>query len=426
MKYILYAFFFALPFANKPIAGHIYPIEIPLLLGLLFLPFSPNLTTTRLNALDVLMFAYAVFGLLSVVVGMHSLYESARHYRLMVLTPVLLYVFIRFCPFLVRDIQKALFFILPGAFWQGVLLLNYYLVFGERPVNVEGAASTITLSIIFTFSLAVLIFGFSQKPGFFVRVIRYVLIAVFLVMLLVSFTRAALVVFILLAPITTWIWSARKRRILLGRTVFGATLGLLFMIFTGAVIYSGQAVENERETQRSAERLLDIDLYLKDISARVAFWGRLTQSALENPILGSGADRHKIGRSGGTDFNIGSAHNILISTLITTGVIGLLIFLSVVFLVYRAFGSFPENHGEVDAIGKVLLLTLTVLLFVAFTNDFSGGRVFIWYSLLALASRLSMEKVDLEKTGIMIGDDSANKNHRILRVRSSVDDAKAK
>lgn len=391
MKYVIYAIFMTLPFANKAIFEFIYPVEIPLLFGLMVYLFDRKGRVISLAPLDWFAFAFAVAGLLSVIVGIDSFYESARFFRLLVLTPFLLYFIIRFGVNDIEILRKAVFFILPGSLWQGALLLKYYMMFGERPVGVEGAASTITLSVIFCFSLAVLLFGFIRAPKGIFRLLRYLLILLLGIMLIVSFTRASTVAFAVLAPLTAWLWRDKRRRRYVGRAAFGATLGLLVTIFSGAVLYSGQSVEGAGDIEHSVGRLFDINLYLNDFAGRVAFWGRMARVAMENPLLGSGASSFSIGLSGGTAFNLGSAHNVLISTLITTGVIGLSIFLGMVFFAYRSFLQFVEKP-ELDVLGKVLILTLTCTLLVALTNDLTGGRIFIWFVLLGMTAGAAAEK----------------------------------
>ena len=125
MKYTIYAFFLALPFANIPIFVNVYPIDIPLIFALLLIPFNRKAKLVKIMPLDIVVISYALFSLLSVIVDMSSIYEGARYYRLMVMTPVIIYVVIRFSGFSTEELRKGLFFMLPGIIWQGILLLKY-------------------------------------------------------------------------------------------------------------------------------------------------------------------------------------------------------------------------------------------------------------------------------------------------------------
>ena len=91
---------------------------------------------------------------------------------------LLIYLVIRFGASSLQQLQKAIFFIIPGTVWQGGLLLQYYILHGSRPVGVEGAISTITLSVLISLSLFLMIFNFNKKPKPMMNALRYGLILV--------------------------------------------------------------------------------------------------------------------------------------------------------------------------------------------------------------------------------------------------------
>lgn len=393
MKYILYLVFFLLAFSNTSIMGHLYLVEIPVIIGAFMLPFKKDIKSLKLNALDYVVIVYVVFSLVSVAVGLETLYESARHYRLMVLTPFLIYLVIRFGASSLEELRKAVFFIIPGTIWQGILFLQYFMLHGERPVGVEGTVSTITLSVLISLSLFIMVFNFPKKPKRMLNIIRYGLILVLFVMLIVSGTRAALLGVVVMLPVIAIFWEKKQRRVLVGRAMISAITGLLIIMISGSLFFSDiqLGVKDRHERGTVVNRLFDVEMYLWDISGRIAFWGRVTKHALESPIFGNGAASHKIGRSGGTTSSMGSSHNILVSALVISGVPGLLILLAMIWMIYRVFAVVEDAKWKHCVLGKSVLGIVSILLMVAITNDFSGGRIFIWLLLLALGSRMLNE-----------------------------------
>ncbi len=393
MKHIIYAIFLLIPFANESVGGHIYPVEIPLILGFLLIPIALRKSAIKLTTLDILVGAYALFSLVPVAVGLDSLYVSARYYRLMVLTPVLIYVTVRFSSLSLTEVRKALLFMLPGIFIQGLLLLRYYMIHGERPVGVEGAASTVTLGVLFCIGLFIIIFGTGKNLRGLIKGLRFVLVIAFGLMLLVTFSRVTIVGFVLLTPFINTVWRKLSFRKLLGPMILSVLCVLLiFMLVGGKISYTASTkIGDEKAIQHSIGRLYKVDLYLKDLGERFVFWGRLIRGGLEHPIFGSGASSYTIGRLGGIQFQLGSSHNILVSTIITSGLIGLFILLLIIRSAYKLLNRFNSGNRNVESLGKILLSSFTILLMVSLTNDFTGGRIFIWFFLLSLIAKISAE-----------------------------------
>jgi len=393
MNKLLCLLFLVLPFSNLVSFFHIIPMEIPLLITVLALPAFAKVD--RLNLIDALAAIYVLIYFMSVLVGADNLYKSAAIYRHMALSPVLLYIVFRFGSRSLKDLERAMYFIVPGAVIQSLSLINSFIFFGGRDKHIFAITSLITSATIIAFALFIMLYGAQKKRTALRRMIRWTIILILFGGLFATYTRAASVGSILVIIFLAFNWSSRWRRNLLGKIMQGTIVGMLAMIFTGTVLFSEQDmdVHEKREISKSASRLISLDVYMADLKGRMAFWGFMTSAALENPILGRGAASRVVGESGGTRFHLGSAHNILISSLIVAGLPGLLIFLLLVWAAYRVYGITPERVIREQSIAKVLLPTVTVLLMVAITNDLSAGRVFIWFTVLALLSKLSNERV---------------------------------
>jgi len=400
MKYITYAIFLLIPFINQAsVAEHILLVDIPVLMGSLLLPFSFKSRRQEIGVLDFLVIAYLVSNLLSVAVGIESLYESARYYRHMVLGPVLLYAVVRFSPLSLYQLRKAMFFMLPGIFFQGFLLIKYYLINHSRPVGVEGVSSIVTLSVLFCISLFILFWGNFKQMGVAKWVLRLILTIAFFAMLSVTYTRAAIISFVILLPFVHIIWTKKHLRKIFGAIVLTSIVTLFVLLVAGTIISTKPIkVENQKEVQRSASRLYEKNLYAKDLGERFAFWSTQTRRALQHPILGSGASSYKIekGDLGGNKFQMASSHNILVSTLMTSGLVGICLLLLIIMTVFYSFNEFVADKN-INSFGKILMASFTVMLMVCLTNDFTGGRILIWFLLLSLIAKIRAESQQMIK-----------------------------
>ena len=268
-------------------------------------------------------------------------------------------------------------------------------------MGVEGAISTITASLLFAIGLGIMFFVYPKRPRGVWRLARIPLIIALLVFLVISSTRASMIGLLVFAPLAAYAWGSQRLTQRVAKAMMGVVVLVITLILTGTVLFSDAEIESgpeeASEIVRSTERLFSPDLYAKDLRDRMAFWGRMGKKALENPVLGSGAARATVGTTGGTVFYIGSAHNILITVLTTSGVLGLIIFVLMIWATYRALVTCARMPGTRDDIGRLILMSFSITLFVALTNDLSGGRVFIWFALMAIASRLSAEKIQVQE-----------------------------
>jgi hypothetical protein len=395
MKYIVYLIFITIPFASQTMAGHIYIIEISVSIGFCVLLFNLSKIEFRFTRLDLVVGAYALFGLVPVLVGSDFLYEASRGYRQMVLTPVLVYVLVRFSPCASQELKKALFLLLPGMVWLGLLLMKYYIIHGARAVGVEDAGSTITLSLLFCMGLYILIFvGANGRPTFIKRSLCYCLAAILGLMLFVTQTRSTTFVFLALTPFVNLIWERRYLRASLGHVMLLSMTLLFILITTGALVDeykpTGEVV-NEKLIQHSASRLFNAGLYRQDLERRLLLWRGQAKTALEHPIMGQGWQSYTVGMSGRTGFYLGSSHNIIVSTLTTSGLFGVMILLLMIKYTYKLLAGVSGGIEDALCMGKVLLGSFTIFLTVALTNDLTGGRVFLWFFLMSLVSKLSIE-----------------------------------
>ncbi len=396
MRILTYLLFASLSFPQVTVLGHIHIFEIPLLLILILLPFYSigKEYRRKLLFLDVVVAIYALFSLLSVFVGADSLYESARQYRGAILSPVLVYVVFRNMPMSLSVMRRGLYMLIPGILYQAVLFIRYYLTYGVRPPTGEDGilVSTITLSVLFCIGALIMFYQRKEVTSKNRYMLTLIIGATLTAALFVSFTRMTVILFLLLAPFGGIIWNSPKLRKLLQRGIYSILAAILIVMFGSAISVGKIEIEDEKEVQKSFERLVNIDLYLKNIQGRINFWGMTVKSAMKNPIFGSGAASYKIGHRAGTGFALGSSHNALVSALVVGGIPGLALLIMLIVGTYRCLNAIVIRAGPIRSIGMIILVGYTIQLFVAITNDLTAGRVFILFFFMALAARLSIMK----------------------------------
>lgn len=397
MKWSIYALFAVMPLTQVTVAGHVLLLEI-VLLGVIFamLMTGGNAgATKRVLYLDVVIIVYAIFNLASVGAGGDDWYVSMRYYRWNVLAPVIIYFVLRKANLSAEMLKYGLLFLIPGMIVQAGMFIKYYLTYGIRPEGVEGVMySTITLSAIFATGTWVLLFLRNQVSG----KVRYIVVvsasAVLLTALVISFTRMAIISFVVFTPIVHRLWvKERLRRY--ASYAFMAFIGVFVaVILASSIAFEDVYIEDEKEVQSSIERVYNIDLYVKDLTGRLAFWGRMASIAMENPILGTGGAGYSVGTRGGTAFHLGSVHNVLISSLIVAGVPGLIIFILLIWGTYKCLNSTANDSDLVVSLGKILWCSYTMLILIAITNDVTGARILHMFFLMGLIANLSLLKSD--------------------------------
>jgi hypothetical protein len=130
-----------------------------------------------------------------------------------------------------------------------------------------------------------------------------------------------------------------------------------------------------KEMRRSIHRLTTVDYYINDFKNRMHLWKEAYNLGMEKPILGKGAFWYR---------NMGPStpHNIFVAVFLTSGYLGMVLFLLLIIVAYITIFSFATLE-EFRGWSKFLFIALTGLLIVGGTNDFSGGRYLLFFVLLA-------------------------------------------
>jgi len=393
MNFLTYLLFTTIPLGQTVFLEHIYLNEIIISFIFICLPLLPKRKeNNRILPLDVVIFLFGLSSLISVAIGSESFYESARFYRQMVLSPMLLYMLVRLIPVSMTTIVKAFYFMAGSVFFQALFYCYFYSSYGLRPIRGTGfIESPITSSLFFCIGFFVLFYCRKLIYSKMLRVVLAFCGLLFVAALIVSSTRAAVIGVIIVLVSNKLFWQTRKMR----KVYYFLFMSFLF-VFLGAVSFHTFShhkisidMNKTKEIQHSTVRLISPDTYLKDINERLSFWSSMARKVVFNrPFLGFGSSGYSIGKIKGVGFSLGSVHNFLISSLITSGLLGLILLL---FLIYYTFSSFvyvDEKSDQMMVVSRLLQASFTVLILVALTNDLTGGRVNVFFFLMALSSNL--------------------------------------
>ncbi len=391
-KLPLYLLFSVMPLFYVQVLPHVDAIEAALIINVLFAPalFGGRNPYLKVNATDLAVVAYVFIGLISVLVGSTSFYNSARLYRFLVVSPVVGYMVIRFSKLVPKDLLRGLYLTIPATAVQAIVIVAAYIREGQRPQDI-GIADLITFSVWCGIGLTLLIYNRTNVRSRLAKLASLVAALILLAGLVASASRAAIVTFVLLVPFAGFIWKKRSRRRWFGYAAIATMAGLIVIIAVDPV-FTGYSPITERqiEAQRSIKRITDWHLYVEDAQGRIAFWSRLMSEAMERPLLGHGTASYIIGKSGGTVFSLGSAHNALISALQTSGVPGMLVLLLLMSIGFRNMERIPTGDRHLEVVGKVMLIGYAIIVYVSLTNALSAGRGQVLLFMLAILSRLAL------------------------------------
>jgi len=389
----LYLLFVTIPFWHVRPFEHISVYEMAVMVNVLASPLYLARRGVRWNRTDLVVFLFGLYGLVAVLVGSSSVYESMRVFRYIVLGPTLLYFILRVIQPDASQLPKGMVLFSISVAAQALTVIYYVLTYGERPVGDAWRTQEYEWIVASIVSFSVLAAMASSAAFYLAREVSgwkfYSLFAVGLlnvIGLLASGTRAAVVGFVVLFPLSGWVIRRVSRRVLFVGAMYLMLLVFGTSIFAAALSRPSIAVHGAGREKRSVERVLDVKSYKADLSGRLALWGRLVREGFSSPTFGQGLASYDVGIKGGTGFRLGSAHNAFVSAFYTSGLIGLGILL---FLFHSGFvGIFRLYEPSADGgwISRFLAVSFFVLTLVSLTNDLTAGRGNLLMFLLALGN----------------------------------------
>jgi len=180
------------------------------------------------------------------------------------------------------------------------------------------------------------------------RKFLFIVIGIFVTALFLSITRSAWLAFIFLGMLVLLFGPISRKYVF-----YGLVTTIFIVIFVLVFLSSDQLIENLQD--RLTTDIQTIGYNMGSIASRFLLWGSAWQIFLDYPIMGIGYDNF-VELSATTHFfpilqalGEGShqVHNIYLQLLAETGIIGFLVFVALVFAIFRKIFQMwrsMENH----------------------------------------------------------------------------------
>jgi len=377
-----YGFVASIPFSLMTFGGYRLSfggIMIHEMVLIIIILYSISMIAIKAKSIDIIILdwitiIYVFFALIPVILSLDDLYLVARDYRHLFLVPLIVYLFLPLLFSDVRQVTNAFLFFIPGLLIGNLPLLPEFLKTGIRPRGIN----TITFGLLSSWS-AILAFIIGQRSvsGKFKPIIY---ITVFMMLLLMAFSgsRGVLLAFLITLFLSFFLFKKKIYQ----KIFICSFMAFIMMFYFSLSIVSKDSLrtssilsEEYKEMRRSLSRLTTFDYYMDDFKNRMYLWKEAYNLGLENPILGRGAFWYR---------NLGPStpHNIFIAVFLTSGCLGIVLFLLLITVAYTYIFSFARV-ATLKGLSKFLFIAFTALLIVGATNDFSGGRYLLFFVLLS-------------------------------------------
>jgi len=387
MGYLLVA---SLPLTNIKFFGHLYLFELiaAIIFLMILVLFAIGFVKIRLNHTDYIVLAFGFFSLISVAINIDSLYESMRYYRHMVLVPILVYFLIRSIFFEVYSTQKGSLVLILVTIFLVVSMIIYYFRTGLRPEEAFGIDSLITASMLAAFAIFFFYYHIEYFEGLLFKTFLGIILVIIFLGLIVSMTRSA-IFGVFLIPIILRIILNKK--ILQKVFLFSFLLGVFSLIFISYFYYhpnktnfSPRQQYRPIELEREIDRITNIDSYSDDAKRRLDEWGYILSIGMKKPFLGYGGTYYHFAKGGQS-----TAHNIFISSFLTSGFLGLALLLTLYSSACLNIFSVNIIEPRVNILRKFIFASMIMMLMIGITNDFAGERAILFFFVIALSTNLN-------------------------------------
>ena len=140
--------------------------------------------------------------------------------------------------------------------------------------------------------------------------------------------------------------------------------------------------------QQGSERMISFDLLKEDINDRLFMWGLFLDPQFDhNFLVGKGLANTTIGFNKDLEQVYGSAHNFMITLFRRSGLLGVLLFISIITTSVNYLFYSLKFHRIDNSFLKFLLFNLLLLYFLGFSNDlFTGNRITYLFIILGFTS----------------------------------------
>ncbi len=284
-----------------------------------------------------------------------------------------------------------------------------FLTWSENPETTKRAISTLGqpnfLGSFLLLTIPIITYLIAKNKNWLFKIFYFLLLLTQLICLFFTASRGAWVG-LLFATLLFLFFIIKRKRAALNHSALEMFLVILIVIIPISLLFTNTNFRNRVSTA--------FDTQGGSVAMRLKYWQTAWQGFKEKPFLGYGLESQKevLIKAYDADYGVyekinsyaDRAHNIIFDTLITGGIIGLLLFS---FLLFKIFQWLTHNirYGQEEHLSLALMLAF-IAYFISLLFSFSTVVTDVYFWLLAAltvflnyAARPTLEKdLLLEKT----------------------------
>jgi len=340
----------------------------------------------KLIKLDKLVYFYFILSLISTLVDLANIYDGLQSFRWTVLPPVIFYIIIRSEFKNISYYTKYITIMLPGILLYAILFIKDKALsdFTRSYVDEHGTIRLISLAYCFALGLSILQYLIK------INTIRILTAILLIIALSLTLTRAIIIGTLIMFFFNYLLSSFTNYKLNLNKNYLAIVI-FSFFFFLLNYTKSESDIYDKRELrmlQQGSERMISFDLLKEDINDRLFMWGLFLDPQFDhNFLVGKGLANTTIGFNKDLEQVYGSAHNFMITLFRRSGLLGVLLFISIITTSVNYLFYSLKFHRIDNSFLKFLLFNLLLLYFLGFSNDlFTGNRITYLFIILGFTS----------------------------------------
>ena len=340
----------------------------------------------KLIKLDKLVYFYFILSLISTLVDLANIYDGLQSFRWTVLPPVIFYIIIRSEFKNISYYTKYITIMLPGILLYAILFIKDKALsdFTRSYVDEHGTIRLISLAYCFALGLSILQYLIK------INTIRILTAILLIIALSLTLTRAIIIGTLIMFFFNYLLSSFTNYKLNLNKNYLAIVI-FSFFFFLLNYTKSESDIYDKRELrmlQQGSERMISFDLLKEDINDRLFMWGLFLDPQFDhNFLVGKGLANTTIGFNKDLEQVYGSAHNFMITLFRRSGLLGVLLFISIITTSVNYLFYSLKFHRIDNSFLKFLLFNLLLLYFLGFSNDlFTGNRITYLFVILGFTS----------------------------------------
>lgn len=340
----------------------------------------------KLIKLDKLVYFYFILSLISTLVDLANIYDGLQSFRWTVLPPVIFYIIIRSEFKNISYYTKYITIMLPGILLYAILFIKDKALsdFTRSYVDEHGTIRLISLAYCFALGLSILQYLIK------INTIRILTAILLIIALSLTLTRAIIIGTLIMFFFNYLLSSFTNYKLNLNKNYLAIVI-FSFFFFLLNYTKSESDIYDKRELrmlQQGSERMISFDLLKEDINDRLFMWRLFLDPQFDhNFLVGKGLANTTIGFNKDLEQVYGSAHNFMITLFRRSGLLGVLLFISIITTSVNYLFYSLKFHRIDNSFLKFLLFNLLLLYFLGFSNDlFTGNRITYLFIILGFTS----------------------------------------